>query len=238
MNSLQAVTHVWDDAEVPVVFMQLIVILGFVAPPFIWFIRKVQAITRENILAHQKREEFASNMEEVKSTMASLDSALRQHMSSEERTNARIEEVGNTLTEKLEVMDRNNATSHLTALKATWAISDKPVNIAEVWPGGYQYIWANEAFLRLTNLTIDEIRTPDAIFMSIAEPERELVRSVGETIGQAGEDFDGEYTLVDARTQIPKGKVKTHGHFIRGAGDRSYYLATVTPLWSESEPTG
>lgn len=219
-------------------FMQLIVILGFIVPPFIWFIRKVQAITRENILAHQKREEFATNMAQVQSTMASLDSALREHMSSEERTNARIEEVGQALTEKLEVMDRNNATSHLTALKATWAISDKPVNIAEVWPGGYKYIWANEAFLRLTNLTIDEIRTPDAIFMSISESERELVRSVGETVGQAGEDFDGEYTLVDARTQKPKGKVKTHGHFIRGAGDRSYYLATVLPQWNESEPAG
>lgn len=213
--------------------MQMIVVIGFAVPPCIWAVHKIQAMTKENVLAHQKREEFAENLESVQSTIVSLDSALRQHMRSEERTNIRIEEVGNALTGKLEEMDRNNATSHLTALKATWAISDKPVNIAEVWPGGYKYIWANEAFLNLANLTIDEIRTPDAIFMSIYEPERELIRSVGETVGQEGEDFDGEYTLVDARTQEVKGRVRTHGHFIRGAGDRSYYLATVIPQWDQ-----
>jgi PAS domain-containing protein len=207
----------------------IVSIAAVIVPAAWWVAHRVKSGVRAEFAQQLKERATDTRVEELTATLSSLDTALRAHMSSEEETNARIEALGVDLVNQLENLEHHISTNQVNIMKAVMASGDTPAMLHEVWEGGYEMLWANRAYLRLIGLTMAEVLAGGE-WLSIEESERDIVRHAAEHAGQRAEDYDGEYTLVKAKTQEVVGRYSAHGHCLKGPNDHSYFLSTLVPV--------
>lgn len=205
-------------------------IAAIIVPAVFWGQRRVIQHIESSI--KEKEMDKATNLKlgNIESTLHKLSAKLVTHMDAEDRTNEKIQELGEQLFDQLRTMNTNISEGQFNTLKAVITGNNQPANLAKVWDNGYEFIWANDQFLTLTGLSISEFTGPDGVFNSINPKQRGLIKQSGEAAGQRKEDYIGEYEIVDAKTQESRGTWHIHSHFIHGIDEDSwFYLATFRP---------
>lgn len=204
-------------------------ITAIVVPAGIASIRLIER--RQKKAIHAFAEELAQGdlIAKLGQEMVTLSQALQAHMASEETTSTRIEALGNQLVTDIAAIDRKNTNRVLSLAKSIAGVSEVPTLIHRVWKGGYSLEWANDAYLHLIGLTMDEAQS-GGWWLSIDEKERDLVKAASEDIGQSEEDWQGEYVLVHARTQEPIGRAVARGYVIPGNPDEWHYVSQIRVL--------
>lgn len=207
----------------------IVSIAAVIVPAAWWVAHRVKTGVRAEFAQQLKEQATDTRIEELTSTLSNLDTALRVHMGSEEETNAKIEALGIDLVTQLENLERHMSTNQINIMKAVMVSGDTPAMLHEVWQGGYEMLWANRAYLQLIGLTMAEVLAGGE-WLSIEASERDIVRRAAENAGQNAEDYDGEYTVVNARSQEVVGRYSAHGHCLQGPNGHSYFLSTLIPL--------
>lgn len=207
----------------------IVSIAAVIVPAAWWVAHRVKTGVRAEFAQQLKEQATDTRIEELTSTLSNLDTALRAHMGSEEETNAKIEALGIDLVTQLENLERHMSINQINIMKAVMASGDTPAMLHEVWQGGYEMLWANRAYLQLIGLTMAEVLAGGE-WLSIEASERDIVRRAAENAGQNAEDYDGEYTVVNARSQEVVGRYSAHGHCLQGPNGHSYFLSTLIPL--------
>lgn len=207
----------------------IVSIAAVIVPAAWWVAHRVKGGVRAEFAQQLKEQATDTRIEELTATLSNLDTALRVHMGSEEETNAKIEALGIDLVAQLENLERHMSINQINIMKAVMASGDTPAMLHEVWQGGYEMLWANRAYLQLIGLTMAEVLAGGE-WLSIEASERDIVRHAAENAGQNAEDYDGEYTVVNARSQEVVGRYSAHGHCLQGPNGHSYFLSTLTPV--------
>lgn len=205
----------------------IIVSIAAVIVPAVWWVaHRVRSSIRSELIQQLEASSRDAQVKELTDTLNSLDAALRVHMQSEEETNSKIEALGRGLVSQLRKLESNLSANQVNMLKAVMTHGETPTLLHEVWPGGYQMLWANRSYLTLAGLTMAEALAGGE-WLAIEESERELVKAAAEHAGQTGQDYDGEYTLVNAKTQKLIGCFEAHGHYLQGPDDHGFYLSML-----------
>ena len=206
----------------------IIASVGAVIVPAAWWVARQTKKSVIRGLADQTEARDAKNkLLDLEGTLTSLDSALRSHMNAEDRTNGKIENLGNELLGKLADLESGIKGNQAHMMKALMAADPIPTQLWEVRPGHYDLLWANRAYLDLVSLTLAEAKN-GGVWLAVDLKDRSLVRLASEGVGQAGEDYAGTFMLVNPHTQEPIGQMNVEGHFIQGVGDHYFYLTTLT----------
>ncbi len=206
-------------------------IAAVIVPAIYWGQRRVVYHIETTLKERSDSIDASTKLHSIENALTELSGKLISHMDSEEKTNQKIQELGVLLFDELRRMNTNISTGQLNTLKAVITGNNQPANLAKVWDGGYEFIWANDQFLNLSGLSMNEFIGPEGVFNSIAPVERELIKQSGEATGQRKEDYIGEYEIINAKTQESRGVWHIHSHFIRGVDDDNwYYLATLRPV--------
>lgn len=207
----------------------IIVSIAAVLVPAVWWAaRSVKASIRSELVQQLEDSNRDIQVKELTDTLNNLDAALRVHMQSEEETNSKIEALGQGLVTQLRQLEMHISANQVNLLKAVMTHGDAPTLLHEVWSGGYQMLWANRSYLALAGLTMAEALAGGE-WLAIEESERGLVKAAAEHAGQTGQDYDGEYTLVNAKTQEVIGCYEAHGHYLQGPNNHGFYLSTLVP---------
>jgi len=202
-----------------------------IVPAAWWVVRRVQKTIRAQLQEELSRDQLAADMAELKETSKRLSEALVTHMNSEERTNNNIENLGNELLMRLTNLEMGIKGNQVHMMKALMSADPIPTLLWEVRKGSYDLLWANRAYLDLTGLSINEAKA-GGVWLAVEASEREIVKAGSEEAGQAAEDYSGEFTMVDPKTQEVKGPVHVEGHYIQGAApDTYFYLSTLALSW-------
>lgn len=208
-----------------------VTIAAVIVPAIYWGQNRVVKHIENTLKERSESLDAASKLHSIEETLNHLSHKLVAHMDSEDRTNQKIQELGERLFDELRSMNTNISGGQLSTLKAVITGNNQPANLAKVWDEGYEFIWANDQFLNLSGLNMSEFLGRDGVFTSIDQSERQLIRQSGEAAAQRKEDYIGEYEIVDAKTQESRGVWHIHSHFIHGVDDHNwYYLATFRPV--------
>lgn len=207
----------------------IVSIAAVIVPAAWWVAHRVKNSVRAEFAQQLKEQTTDTRIEELTTTLSNLDTALRAHMGSEEETNAKIEALGIDLVAQLENLEQHISTNQVNIMKAVMASGDTPAMLHEVWTGGYEMLWANRSYLQLIGLTMAEVLAGGE-WLGVEASERDIIRHAAENAGQHAEDYDGEYTLVKAKTQEVVGRYAAHGHCLKGPNDHSYFLSTLVPV--------
>ena len=201
-----------------------------IVPAAWWVARRVQRTIKDQLTEQLAKQQVAEDIAEFKSTLTKLSAALIDHMDSEERTNNNIENLGNHLLGKMADIEKSIKGNQVHMMKALMSADPIPTMLWEAREGHYELLWANRAYLDETGLTINEAKA-GGVWLTVEASEREIVKAGSEAVGQDAEDYTGEFTMVDPKTQEVKGPVHVEGHYIQGTGDTWFYLSTLTVSW-------
>lgn len=205
----------------------IVAILAVVVPAIFWGTHTLARRQKEILLSSIKTTENDEVLAEMGNTLTSLSNALKDHMGAEDRTNGRIEELGNVLLDELRQLDAKQGKGVVGLVQSVSAKSETPTFIHAVAPNSYDFLWANKAYLELIGLTLEECRA-NQYWLSIHPSEREIIRHAAEEVGQKQDHYDGTYTMVNARTQEQIGTAHAEAHVIPGAADTWFYVTQVT----------
>lgn len=216
----------------PLSNVALVASIGAVIVPAAWWtVRHVRKTIESQLHEQLSKQQLTTDIFELKETSKKLSDALIDHMNSEDRTNTNIENLGNELLRKLSDLEVGIKGNQVHMMKALMSADPIPTLLWEVRRGEYDLLWANRAYLNETGLTINEAKA-GGVWLAVDAEEREIVKAGSEEVGQAAEDYSGEFTMVDPKTQIAKGPVHVEGHFIQGTDPGSYfYLTTLALSW-------
>ena len=192
-----------------------------------WVVRKIQGSVRVQIAEQNDQRIADDRLGQFEMTLTRLNEALLDHMSSEDVTNKRIEQLGRDLIYRLESLETSVQRNQVHMMKALAASDTVPTMLYEVEHGENRLLWANRAYLKLVGLTLSEA-IGGGVWLAIDESERDIVRAAAETQAQLREDYVSEYTLVNPKTHTVIGKVYAEGNYIAGSRpDTWFYLNTV-----------
>ena len=201
-------------------------VAAVIVPAAWWVVRRIRISIESQLKEQTQAREVADKIVDLEGTLGSLDNALRGHMASEDRTNAKIEDLGLELISKLGDLESGIKNNQVHMMKALMAADEIPTQLWEVSEDDYHLVWANKAYLDLSGLSLAEART-DAVWLTVDALEREVVRKGSEEVGQSREDYSAEFNMVDPKTQGPIGLMHVEGHFIHGTGEHYFYLTTL-----------
>lgn len=205
----------------------ILAMMAIVVPAAAWVIHSLTKRHKEIILHSIKSEEDAEVLSEMGVTLKNLSDALLAHMGAEDRTNLRIEELGNVLLTELRQLDAKQGRGVVGLVQSVSAKSETPTFIHTVTPGDYEFLWANKPYLDLVGLTLEECRAGQ-YWLSIEKAEREIIKTAAEAVGQAQDHYEGSYTMVNARTQEKIGTAHAEAYVTPGAADSWFYVTQVT----------
>lgn len=192
-----------------------------------WVVRKIQGSVRVQIAEQNDQRIADDRLGQFEMTLTRLNEALLDHMSSEDVTNKRIEQLGRDLIYRLESLETSVKHNQVHMMKALAASDTVPTMLYEVEHGENRLLWANRAYLQLVGLSLSEA-IGGGVWLTIDESEREIIRAAAEAQAQMREDYVGEYTLVNPKTHTLIGKVYAEGNYIAGSRpDTWFYLNTV-----------
>lgn len=216
----------------PLSKVALVTSVAAVIVPAVWWVsRRVRRTIEEQLNQRTEDRQLSADIQELKNTAAHLSEALITHMNSEERTNTTIENLGNELLRRLTDLERGIKGNQVHMMKALMSADPIPTMLWEVRKGSYDLLWANRAYLDLTGLSINEAKA-GGVWLAVEASEREIVKAGSESVGQSAEDYSGEFTMVDPKTQEVKGLVHVEGHYIQGTSpDTYFYLSTLNLNW-------
>lgn len=192
-----------------------------------WVVRKIQGSVRMQIAEQNDQRIADDRLGQFETTLSRLNEALLDHMSSEDVTNKRIEQLGRDLIYRLESLETSVKRNQVHMMKALAASDTVPTMLYEVEHQEYKLLWANRAYLTLVGLSLSEA-IAGGVWLTIEESEREIIKAAAETQAQMREDYVGEYMLMNPKTHQPIGKVYAEGNYIAGSRpDTWFYLNTV-----------
>lgn len=176
-----------------------------------------QAITqfqeRQAELADEER------LERFEATLNELSGALQSHMIDEEEISNRIERM-------VAHLGNSQGYAAVQVIKSQATLDPIMTLVHRVWPGGYELVWANQAYLNTIGLDLEEAKAGNW-WLSIHKAERDIIRSGAEDTGQEQTDYHGEYTMVHARTQEVIGTAEAYGYPIEVGPDEWYYVSQI-----------
>jgi PAS domain-containing protein len=152
------------------------------------------------------------------------DERLDAHTAMEEPAIGRVEALVETALVESRDADARNVSSHIAIIEFTQADSDTPTTIFQFdgLVAEYHYIWGNDAWLAMVDLTVDEVEA-DLAWETVHPDDRPLLRSSAEHIAARKGRVIAEWRLVDAHTKADKGSVRAVSTFLDGAEPECWY---------------
>ena len=190
--------------------------MGAVIVPAIWWL--VHRIERNREVAIKQYLDHSAQAREVHDIDCAI---IKLGEQSEHMSKVQAE-----ILEAVHSADRSNVRAHITLVKSLANHDDMPVTVFKFEDGEYEYVWGNRAWHLMVGLTPDEARA-GAEWDTVHPDEFAKFQKVSLDIANRAESFEINWTLVDATTKEPRGRVRAWAEMMPGEHDSFwYYLGT------------